>query len=203
MMTRTMSRGGCSSNGLKKVSTARPWVRYHTLIPKYGACSGLLAGLFEPPCIALDDDTDDEQAVETALRHAKTYLEKGAFDTCETPTQQGEYVHVFSHIRMTYRLWKVTIGGPIPAIRLPKGKTATEVVWLTAEGLKQANVGTGVKKMWELLKGTTNPWTGAKGNGKQIKRKVVKKQIVQEVTAVKKKVIMMPMMPALSTVPST
>jgi hypothetical protein len=176
----------------------------HTvLIPKYGACSGLLAGLFEPPCIALDDNTDDEQAVETALRHAKTYLEKGAFDTCETPTQQGEYVHVFSHIRMTYRLWEVTLSGPLPAIRLPKGKSTTDVVWLTAEGLKQANVGTGVKKMWELLKGTTNPWTGAKGNGKQVKRKVVKKQIAQEVTAVKKKVIMMPMMPALSTVAST
>lgn len=167
----------------------------------YGA--GLLAGLFEPPCIALENDTDDEQAVETALRHAKTFLAKGTFDGIDPPTACGEYIHVFSHIRMTYCLWKVTITGPLPGFRYPKGKTASDIVWLTCDALKDANVGTGIKKMWELLKGTTNPWSGAKGTGKQVKRTVVKKQVVQEVTSVKKKVIMMPMMPPVSAVKST
>ena len=143
---------------------------------------------------------DDEQAVETVVRHAKTYLEQGALKDIKAPRAHGEYVHVFSHIRMTYRLWEVSISGPLPTIRIPKGKTSSEVVWLTSNGLKEANVGTGVKKMWELLKGTMNPWTGAKGNGKPVKRTVVKKEVVQEVTLAKKKVIMMPMMPAVSAV---
>lgn len=164
---------------------------------------GLLAGLFEPPCLHLEEsDMPQSEAADLARANAARYLDKGALDETKLevgPTYHGEYIHVFSHIRMTYRLWEVQIGGPLPAIRLPKGKIAAEVVWLTAAGLKDANVGTGVKKMWELLKGTTNPWTGGKGGAKPAKRAAPKKKVVLEVTTtVKKKVLMMPMMPSIA-----
>lgn len=174
--------------------------------------SGLLAGLFEPPSQMLAD-TSTNGLVDDLKSHASTFL-KGLNNAPSIVETRGEYLHVFSHIKMTYRLSELIIDGTntaLPDVILPQDKQPGDVVWVDKQGLQSLNVGTGVKKMWELLLPSTYPWvrTGTKKKSTSTKpAKVTATKICKtsesqvtgkntgektKTTTVKK--VMMPMMP--------
>jgi len=88
----------------------------------------------------------------------------------------GDVMHVFSHIKKTYRVqWVLMVGGDSPpaletvarvesnvtknAIKAGKLKTQKpsnlspiSAIWLCFEEVPKANVGTGVTKVWTLVK---------------------------------------------------
>jgi hypothetical protein len=121
---------------------------------------------------------EDDQIRGTVQEHAASHYNQN-IDLAESdPVLRGEYLHVFSHIKMTYVVWEQTIrSSKTPTIVLPEGKSREEVVWLDIDQLRSANVGTGVKKVWELLKESRNPWAAEvkeKSKGKP-KKKVEEK----------------------------
>jgi A/G-specific adenine glycosylase len=167
--------------------------------------SGLLAGLFEPPTTPISSETtSDEQktialATLSELTGVKDWQSQGYTFTHSTKTS---IPHIFSHINMTYHIQHLIIDRP-ETTSDPIPCKAANARWLTAEEVENANIGTGVKKVWAEIYGKwgsfdsgtkTAGGTKGKGKGGGLKRKSVVKN--EEGKIVKK--VMMPMMPGKS-----
>lgn len=156
--------------------------------------NGLLAGLYEFPTIEkAAAETPDEEHTEKLI---STYLKDGvnhqlSGDSADLPRivstrSKGDILHVFSHIRKTYRVTHVVLegGATPPALSAPsqdrpsskpksgrkgkagaKGKADKEastptpvdgpaVIWTDVAKVADANIGTGVGKIWSLI------WSG-------------------------------------------
>lgn len=67
---------------------------------------------------------------------------------------RGNFVHVFSHIRMTYHVHLVNFSGPAPPkIIADEEEEQGRILWVSKSDLPLVNIGTGVKKVWDLLYG--------------------------------------------------
>ncbi|VDC07495.1 unnamed protein product [Peniophora sp. CBMAI 1063] len=149
--------------------------------------SGLLAGLHEFPTVEKTSaESDDNVHLRSVLMR---YLENGSriSDSSKHHSDQphvarvqpvGDVVHVFSHIRKTYRVsWTVLTGaGGPPALKVSTGvqpaqKKSTRTkkmtptsendssgavspshsAWVRLSDVEHANVGTGVMKIWKMV----------------------------------------------------
>ncbi|KZV72975.1 DNA glycosylase [Peniophora sp. CONT] len=149
--------------------------------------TGLLAGLHEFPTMENPSSaqSDDNAHLGSVIMR---YIENGS-QLLESPRQPsdvphvakvqtvGDVVHVFSHIRKTYRVsWVVLTGtGGPPALRAPTGAQPTQKkstrtkkvasvsannggvispphsAWIKLSDVEHANVGTGVMKIWKMV----------------------------------------------------
>ncbi|KAI0305331.1 DNA glycosylase [Multifurca ochricompacta] len=142
--------------------------------------SGLLAGLQEFPTspeVPVSISASEER--ETALTLLSCLIKSPCLDVRAVPDalrlikieRAGDVLHVFSHIRKTYRVqWVVLEGGgaspPELAMRrapaaphVPNTKkrklivsSKSESMWLRLEEVEKANIGTGVLKVWLLAR---------------------------------------------------
>lgn len=103
----------------------------------------------------------------------------------------GQVKHVFSHILMSYEIEHVVVGGQ----GAPRPRTAETgappMAWLSSTEVEQANVGTGVKKIWAAVYPSAT--TATAGKGKKRKAVATESQIGSDGKRVLK--VMMPGMP--------
>ncbi|KIY73366.1 DNA glycosylase, partial [Cylindrobasidium torrendii FP15055 ss-10] len=141
--------------------------------------TGLLAGLFD---FLSEADVDEKLTVKACLdksmQMVKGYIE-GPFQKTADPSLSrffgsqsegnndekledmltvqhvkpvGDVLHLFSHIRKTYRAqWvKLSGGGTEPPAIKNKGKGAAECVWRPYSEVERSNISTGTGKVWQL-----------------------------------------------------
>jgi A/G-specific adenine glycosylase len=179
---------------------------------------GLLAGLFEPPTIALPAPTTEDQRLVTSL---------DLLDILDLPPGEivyhindhreiGKIQHIFSHINMTYHIHHVVLAPTQGALEAaaagtrdrpptPLQRDGRLAVWLDRERVEHTNIGTGVKKVWAEIYGSWGNFTPReKGKTKLVERKSKPKSkrsagaAKMEADAKNGKIvkkIMMPMMP--------
>lgn len=183
-----------------------------------GSFTGLLAGLFEPPSILITEpDTSPEERLAACTKYIQSNL---LFDTpplerlsIQSPSTYistttststlptlspgnhfADYLHIFSHIRMTYHIHLFTITTPFDTPpRINKGLASTgQAVWVTKKGIGKLNVGTGVKKIWGMVYGRDSVWAGEEGEGEGVGIVPEKKQSGQVKVATKRKSVGQP-----------
>ncbi|WVQ99230.1 A/G-specific adenine glycosylase [Kwoniella sp. CBS 9459] len=135
---------------------------------------GLLAGLFEPPTTPIplaavasaSNKAKTQSYLETSLSALKEYIDlapQHMVSMCSDARYIGSIPHIFSHINMKYHVTHCVLsnynGGP-PEILQTAPRHA---VWLDADGVEQANVGTGVKKVWSEVYGSWGSFEPATG----------------------------------------
>jgi hypothetical protein len=146
---------------------------------------GLLAGLFEPPTIALPAPTTEDQRLVTSL---------DLLDILDLPPGEivyhindhreiGKIQHIFSHINMTYHIHHVVLAPTQGALEAaaagtrdrpptPLQRDGRLAVWLDRERVEHTNIGTGVKKVWAEIYGSWGNFTPReKGKTKLVERK--------------------------------
>ncbi|XP_060235744.1 adenine DNA glycosylase isoform X2 [Meriones unguiculatus] len=102
--------------------------------------SGLLAGLWEFPSVALEPS---EQRQQKALLQE---LQSWSGPLPATQLQHlGEVVHIFSHIKLTYQVYTLALEGRTPVTTAPPGAR-----WLTREEFHNAAVSTAMKKVFRV-----------------------------------------------------
>lgn len=146
----------CQATGERSVETSL-WKGACKLIKSFSAVTGLLAGLFEPPSVPVANNAKEPARVEVLRDHLPTIID---LDEPIRPSARGNFVHVFSHIRMTYHVHLVNLSGTSPPRILSAEDEMTRIVWVTKSDLHTVNIGTGVKKVWDLLYGK-NSWPQA------------------------------------------
>ena len=82
--------------------------------------TGLLAGLWDFPNIALNDPEIDDASAETVLLE---YLATLGLENLENLKRKGSSLHIFTHIRRTSLVYTVHVTSEIPELR---GNWATE-----------------------------------------------------------------------------
>ncbi|KAF9523248.1 DNA glycosylase [Crepidotus variabilis] len=139
---------------------------------------GLLAGLYEfPSSVNVAKDLDQDSQSKLPNWFCSQLLE-GDPPLITQVQNVGEVLHVFSHIRKTYRVqWAVLEGSedsppPLlmsrvaePPMKKPKSRKSaqsgnsftnphdpTSAVWVPLEEVANTNMGTGVVKIWALTK---------------------------------------------------
>lgn len=139
-------------------SLAKPlWKGAWKLTESFSAVTGLLAGLFEPPSVPVANNAKEPARVEVLRDHLPTIINS---NEPIKPSARGSFIHVFSHIRMKYHVHLVNLSGTSPPRILSAEDEATRIVWVTKSDLHTVNIGTGVKKVWDLLYGK-NSWPQA------------------------------------------
>jgi len=148
---------------------------------------GLLAGLHEfPTSPEVPTSVSPSEESETAMTLLSSLIKSTSLDLLSradgmTSTtalrlvkleRAGDVLHVFSHIRKTYRVqWVVLEGGgtcppelarlSTPAVpRIPSSKRLkasgdspkSESMWIRLDKVEEANIGTGVQKVWLLAR---------------------------------------------------
>ncbi|KAF8273721.1 DNA glycosylase [Lactarius quietus] len=148
---------------------------------------GLLAGLHEfptspevPTSISLSEESETAMTLLSSLiKSLPLDLRFNADDMADSTAlrlvkikRAGDVLHVFSHIRKTYRVqWVVLEGGgtcppelaqrSTPTVpRVPRSKKAkasddspkSESMWIRIDEVEEANIGTGVQKVWSLAR---------------------------------------------------
>lgn len=162
---------------------------------------GLLAGLFEPPTVPATADADKLNA---AIAHLGTLLGRPVCELGEvTHAEVAPVPHIFSHIDMTYHVQHLTVTSETQPPTPERG------MWLSADEVEGANVGTGVKKVWAAVYGAwgrtertaggqatpkTKPKPKANGKTKSATAKRKPPEVKSENGKVVRKV-MMPIMP--------
>lgn len=106
---------------------------------------GLLAGLFEPPSFPVAPGADKLAAALDGLggllgAHAAELGTVAHAEVAPVP-------HIFSHIDMTYHVQHLVIESEAQPPTPERG------MWLAADEVEKANVGTGVKKVWAAAYG--------------------------------------------------
>lgn len=97
---------------------------------------GLLAGLLEFPMNLIESvDSDGTETLGNLLK------EIGNME-CDPPKFIGEIVHVFSHIRHTYKINTVAVNSSICH------NDADDLHWMNEQQLLSAAISTGVRKIW-------------------------------------------------------
>jgi A/G-specific adenine glycosylase len=116
---------------------------------------GLLAGLFEPPTIPINPAADKLAAALEGLDGllGTPTRELGTL----SHTEVAAVPHIFSHIDMTYHVQHLVLECEAQPPTPERG------VWLTADEVERANVGTGVKKVWAAAYGA---WGKTERTGK-------------------------------------
>lgn len=118
--------------------------------------AGLLAGLFEPPSIVIDSGLNPKERLDmisghTAMLFSAPQEVQSTVDALKTTKNHGylqDYVHVFSHIRMTYHVHRLRLETPkIPQL----SSFETETIWLNMDEIAAANVTTGTKNILKAL----------------------------------------------------
>jgi len=134
---------------------------------------GLLAGLHEfPTSPEVPDSITASEERETAMTLLSRLIKSPPLDTRSDAVdaarssvprlvkieRAGDVLHVFSHIRKTYRVqWVVLEGGgasppELVALARPKPKAVgpprVESMWVLLDEVEKANIGTGVLKVW-------------------------------------------------------
>ncbi|EGV94598.1 adenine DNA glycosylase isoform X2 [Cricetulus griseus] len=102
--------------------------------------SGLLAGLWEFPSVALEPS--EEQQHKALLQELQSW---SGLLPATRPQHLGEVTHAFSHIKLTYQVYRVTLEGQTPVTPAPPGAR-----WLTWEEFHTAAVSTAVKKVFRM-----------------------------------------------------
>jgi A/G-specific adenine glycosylase len=74
----------------------------------------------------------------------------------------GEVKHVFSHILMSYQIEHVVVGGQGEPRPRTTEAGAPRMAWLTSIEVEQANIGTGVKKIWAAVYPASGPGSQSK-----------------------------------------
>lgn len=155
---------------------------------------GLLAGLYEPPTIPVDPAADKLAMALEGLGglFGTPVAELGTL----AHTEVAPVPHIFSHIDMTYHVQHLVIESE------EQPPTPDRGVWLSADEVEEANVGTGVKKVWAAAYGA---WGKTERTGKAApkakakpKAKAAPKRKTPEVKAENGKAVrkvMMPIMP--------
>ncbi|KDQ22382.1 hypothetical protein PLEOSDRAFT_35925 [Pleurotus ostreatus PC15] len=145
--------------------------------------NGLLAGLYEFPTLAnvtasISNSTSTESLLSMYLS-SKVYLrvDAGSADSesyhIVNTKPVGDVIHVFSHIKKTYRVQWVLLEGcsepPFPTplnddkstktpsrrAKQPRSEStqrSSGTAWFDMNEVAEANIGTGVRKVWELTK---------------------------------------------------
>ncbi|CAK9783752.1 DNA glycosylase [Cutaneotrichosporon oleaginosum] len=150
---------------------------------------GLLAGLFEPPTIQVTGTGAVDQLL--AGRTFVTDLLGDIEDALEEHTAIAPVPHIFSHINMTYHVQRIVLRGDRPNPK--RGE------WLSLEQVRDANVGTGVKKCWAKVYGAWG--SGEVGQRKDLVKKQATKAPLKRVKRAdgqipgKKRVVTMPTVP--------
>lgn len=121
------------------------------------------------------DSNIDDQIQSTRAIIDNILLPLSDNETLSTPTSCGSFLHVFSHINMTYSVYALTITGSDAAPTIRPGFAAT-AVWMTADQVKHANIGTGTKKLWTMVYGPAafgagKPTKAVEGKSTSMKRK--------------------------------
>ncbi|XP_023390788.1 adenine DNA glycosylase isoform X4 [Pteropus medius] len=102
--------------------------------------SGLLAGLWEFPSVTVEPSGQHQRK---ALLQE---LQSWAGPLPATRLQHlGQVVHTFSHIKLTYHVYGLALGGQTPVTITPPGAR-----WLTREEFRTAAVSTAMKKVFRV-----------------------------------------------------
>jgi A/G-specific adenine glycosylase len=127
------------------------------LIPSSSfSLTGLLAGLFEPPSMIVDSVISTGERIEKLCVYASSLFDapqevSTAMDAVKKMQDHGylqDYVHVFSHIRMTYHVHRLLLHTPT----LPQRSSfETETTWMNMDEIAAANVTTGAKNILKAL----------------------------------------------------
>ncbi|CAO2588612.1 Adenine DNA glycosylase [Lemmus lemmus] len=99
--------------------------------------SGLLAGLWEFPSVTLEPSEQHQH--KALLRELQSW--SGPLPATR-PQHLGEVIHVFSHIKLTYQVYSLSLEGQTPVTPAPPGAR-----WLTWEEFHNAAVSTAMKKV--------------------------------------------------------
>ncbi|XP_029356237.1 adenine DNA glycosylase [Echeneis naucrates] len=122
---------------------------------------GLLAGLWEFPCLLLEEGSSETKQRRALCTVISRIL--GAPVTESLCQYVGEVVHIFSHIHQTY---------VVHSVRLKNGDTQTQTKnaqWLSRSALQEAAVSTGVKKIVKLYDSVASQNEQASRGGKRKK----------------------------------
>ncbi|XP_075411647.1 adenine DNA glycosylase isoform X2 [Tenrec ecaudatus] len=107
--------------------------------------SGLLAGLWEFPSVSVSTEPSGQCHRQALLQE----LQKWAGPLPATHLQHlGEVRHTFSHIKLTYQVYSLTLEGQTPVATAPPGAR-----WLTREEFHSAAVSTAMKKVFRVYEG--------------------------------------------------
>uniref|UniRef100_A0A8C7BL20 Adenine DNA glycosylase n=1 Tax=Neovison vison TaxID=452646 RepID=A0A8C7BL20_NEOVI len=108
-----------------------------------GSPEGLLAGLWEFPCVTAEPSGPCER--EALLGE----LQRWAGPLPATHLRHvGQVVHTFSHIKLTYQVYSLALDGQTPVTVTPPGAR-----WLTREEFHTAAVSTAMKKVFRVYEG--------------------------------------------------
>ncbi|XP_069843469.1 adenine DNA glycosylase-like isoform X4 [Dipodomys merriami] len=115
--------------------------------------SGLLAGLWEFPSITLNPSEQHQRKAKALLQELKSWV--GPLPATSL-RRLGEVIHTFSHIKLTYLVYGVTLEGQTPKT-LPPGAR-----WLTREEFHTAAVSTAMKKVFQMYEDQPGSCKGSK-----------------------------------------
>ncbi|KAF8180374.1 DNA glycosylase [Pholiota molesta] len=152
--------------------------------------TGLLAGLYDFPSSVdvpktITSEAQNELAAETLSKIIRSGVGNGSPENgtlaISSIISGGDVVHIFSHIRKTYRVqWIILQGGDSPPTILeeksppPKGRRTNKsrtkkrsiddvkarsqsgiqngAIWVTLDEVMETNMGSGVVKVWNMVK---------------------------------------------------
>uniref|UniRef100_A0A2K6EHQ0 Adenine DNA glycosylase n=1 Tax=Propithecus coquereli TaxID=379532 RepID=A0A2K6EHQ0_PROCO len=108
-----------------------------------GSSEGLLAGLWEFPSVTLEPS--EKHQYKALLQELQSWA--GPLPAAHL-RRLGEVVHIFSHIKLTYQVYGLTLEGQTPVTTTPPGAR-----WLTREEFHTAAVSTAMKKVFRVYEG--------------------------------------------------
>ncbi|XP_030639811.1 adenine DNA glycosylase [Chanos chanos] len=119
---------------------------------------GLLAGMWDFPCVLLEDEIPESKHTVVLFEEVKKML---GISFSKLPlTFLGELVHNFSHIHQTYIVYKMFIPDCV-------GDGQQKMRWISKAALQEAAVSTAVKKIMQLYETTENTVKSDNKNKKQ------------------------------------
>ena len=127
--------------------------------------TGLLAGLWDFPNIAIDDPEFDEKSAKETL---SVYLASLGFDNSDKLTKRGSSLHIFTHIRRTSLVYTVHIQG--------SDASTSEGRWVKEQEITEMAVSELGRKVLRLALGVEKKRKDSDTNGssKAKSRKAVK-----------------------------
>lgn len=116
---------------------------------------GLLAGLWEFPSVSLDGETDSLARREAANHFLKSMLKIDTKKTFNIVLREdiGEFVHIFSHIRLKLyvELLVLQLKGPKDNFSKSQGSETTTCKWVDSNALSSMGLTTSVRKVYSMV----------------------------------------------------
>ncbi|XP_031504519.1 adenine DNA glycosylase [Nymphaea colorata] len=117
---------------------------------------GLLAGLWEFPSVLLDKHETDSRLRRVALnQYLKRLLGIDVMKNCKVIMREdiGEYVHIFSHIRLHMSIEWLVLHPKCGLDSLLHGENQDSAVWKTVDGTAIRTMGltSGVRKVYHMM----------------------------------------------------